>query len=432
MSEPSPDATRAVSVAFRTLGCKVNHVESEDIAADLIGRGARLSGEDEAAVVVINTCTVTGEADAKARKAVRHALKAAAEPLVVVTGCLASVDRASLEALDERVVVEPDKSRVAELVAKRLGLDSGPRGHEVRAGADFHTRAMLKVEDGCDNFCSYCIVPYARGVPRGVALGEAEAEASALVSAGVREIVLTGINIGRYRDQASGADLAALVTAIAGTGIERLRLSSIEPPDLTREFLAAIAAVPAFCPHLHVPLQSGSDAVLAAMGRHYTAEQFAAFIGDARDALPHLAVTTDVIAGFPGETAAQADDTLALCEEIGFAKLHVFRYSERAGTPAAAMPGQVAPATKSERAAALRRTGDALRARYLAGRVGGEARVLIERGRAISDSGARIALGTSEDYVRVRVEGASVSTGQVTAVRLLSQDATGLVGKPLE
>lgn len=420
-----------VPVAFRTLGCKVNRVESEDIAADLIGRGARIVDEDEAAVVVVNTCTVTGEADAKARKAVRHALKAAGSPLVVVTGCLASVDAASLEALDVRVVVEPDKSRVAARVALQLGLDDEPHGHGLRSGADFRTRAMLKVEDGCDNFCTYCIVPHARGVPKGVPLAEALAEAEALVEAGAREIVLTGINIGRYRDPATGADLAALIAAVGGTGIERLRLSSIEPPDLTDEFLAVIADVPAFCAHLHVPLQSGSNAVLAAMGRHYTVEEFVERIVAARTALPGLAVTTDVIAGFPGETAAQASETRDLCERIGFAKLHVFRYSERAGTPAASMPDQVAPAEKSARAAALRRTGEALRARYLASRISGQARILIERSHAFDAAGTPLAYGTSADYLRVRVDALGLTAGQVVAVRLVRVDGTGLVGEPV-
>jgi len=421
----------SVPVAFRTLGCKVNRVESEDIAADLIGRGARLVDEDEAAVVVVNTCTVTGEADVKARKAVRHALKAAGSPLVVVTGCLASVDAASLEALDARVIVEPDKSRVAASVAAHLGLDDEPHGHGLRSGADFRTRAMLKVEDGCDNFCTYCIVPHARGVPRGAPLQDAVAEATAFVEAGAREIVLTGINVGRYRDPATGADLAALIAAVGSTGIERLRLSSIEPPDLTDTFLAAIAAVPAFCAHLHVPLQSGSDAVLAAMGRHYTAEEFVARIAAARAALPGLAITTDVIAGFPGETAAQAQETRALCERVGFAKLHVFRYSERAGTPAAAMPDQVSPAEKSLRAASLRLTGERLRARYLAARVSGHARILIERSHALDEAGTPLAYGTSADYLRVRVDALGLTAGQVVPVRLVRVEGTGLVGEPV-
>ncbi len=409
-----------VPVAVRTLGCKVNRVESEDIAADLLGRGARLAPEDEAAVVIVNTCTVTGEADAKARKAVRQALRASRGPVVVVTGCLAAVDRAALEALDERVVVEPAKELVASRVAELLGLADEPHAHAVRAGEGFRTRAMLKVEDGCDNFCSYCIVPHARGVPRGVPLADVVAEAEALVAAGTGEIVLTGINLGRYRDEAvpdtdapaGVADLATLVRAVAATGIARLRLSSIEPPDLTSRLLGTLAETPAVCPHLHVPLQSGSDAVLRAMNRSYTAEQFAGWIADARTALPGLAVTTDVLAGFPGETDQHAAETLAFVERIGFSKLHVFRYSERPGTPAATMSGAVPPEVRAERAAKLRELGERMRAAYVAARQGGEAAVLVER---VEDG---VATGTTEDYLRVELPAAGRATGDVVGVVL--------------
>jgi len=409
-----------VPVALRTLGCKVNRVESEDIAADLIGRGAFLAPEDEAAVIVVNTCTVTGEADAKARKAVRHALRAARAPVVVVTGCLAAVDREALEALGDRVIVEPAKELVPDRVADLLGLHAEPHAHAVRAGEGFRTRAMLKVEDGCDNFCSYCIVPHARGVPRGVPLATAVAEAESLVAAGAPEIVLTGINLGRYRDETAAdptapggvADLATLARAVAATGIARLRLSSIEPPDLTPRLLGVLAETPAVCPHLHVPLQSGSDAVLGAMNRAYTAEQYAGWIEAARAALPGLALTTDVVAGFPGETAEHAAETLAFVERIGFAKLHVFRYSERPGTPAATMPGSVLPEVRAERAAALRELGDRMRAAYVAARQGSETSVLIER---VQDGAAT---GTTEDYLRVRLPAASCVPGEIVSVIL--------------
>lgn len=406
------ESPHPLPVAFRTLGCKVNRVESEDIAADLLGRGASLVGEDEAAVVIVNTCTVTGEADAKARKAVRQALKAASSPLVVVTGCLAAIDADSLRTLDGRVVVEADKAAVPGRVAGLLGLADEPHGHAIRAGEGFRTRAMLKVEDGCDNFCTYCIVPHARGVPRSVPLTEAVATASELVAAGAREIVLTGINVGRYRDDETGADLAELITAVASTGIDRLRLSSIEPPDLTERLLAAMAAAPAFCAHLHVPLQSGSDAVLSAMGRGYTAGEYSERIEAARAALPGLAVTTDVMTGFPGETDADADQTRALCERVGFAKLHVFRYSARPGTPAAEMPEQVPPQVRVARADSLRAVGERLRAEYLAARRGDVADVLVERverGRAE---------GTTRDYVRVRFESAGAEPGDLVPVKL--------------
>lgn len=413
--------TEPVRVAFRTLGCKVNRVESEDIAADLIGRGAVLSSEGEAALVVVNTCTVTGEADAKARKAVRQALKAAGEPIVVVTGCLASVDRAALEALDARVIVEADKERVADRVADALALASdadhgAPHAHAVRAGEGFRSRALLKIEDGCDVFCAYCIVPYARGVPRSVPLAQAVAEVERLVAARAAEIVLTGINLGRYLDAETGADLADLVAAVAATGIARLRLSSIEPPDLTDRLLAALATTPAACEHLHVPLQSGSDAVLAAMRRTYTLAEYEDRIAAARNALPRLAVTTDIMAGFPGETDADSAASLAACERIGFAKLHVFRYSERPGTPAAEMPGSVAPEIRAARAAALRDLGARLRDDFIANRLGRPAEVLVER---VVDG---VAHGTTRDYIRVALPASGATPGQVVNAQSLDGD----------
>ncbi len=381
-------------VALRTLGCKVNRVESDDIAANLIGRGAFLAPEDEAAVIIVNTCTVTGEADAKARKAVRQALKAARGPIVVVTGCLAAIDRASLEALGERVVVESDKALVADRVASALGLaEAGPHAHAVRVGEGFRTRASLKIEDGCDNFCSYCIVPYARGVPRGVPLEQLVAETTSLVEAGVRELVLTGINIGRYRDGDAG--LADAIRAVAATGIERLRLSSIEPPDLTDALIDALASTPAVCEHLHVPLQSGCDEVLAAMSRTYDTAGFADRVAAARTRIPGLAVTTDLIAGFPGETDEHHARTLAFVDEMGFSRLHVFRYSERPGTPAAAME-QLDPSVRASRAAELRALGDRLAMSFATAAIGGTAEVLVER---VGDTWAE---GTTRDYLHVR------------------------------
>jgi threonylcarbamoyladenosine tRNA methylthiotransferase MtaB len=268
-------------VAFRTLGCKVNQVESEAAAASLLAVGAEVVPEADAELVVINTCTVTGEADAKARKAVRHALRLPRRPIVVVTGCLASLDAAGLRALDERVVVEADKMALAARIADLIGAAAPPASGS--AGGVLRTRAMLKVEDGCDAFCTYCIVPYARGVPRATPLPELIAEAERLVASGVAEIVLTGVNIGRYRDD--DVDFAALVQRIAATGVPRLRISSIEPLDLDDRLLGVLAATPSVQPHLHIPLQAGSDRVLAAMGRGYDTATYAARVDAVRSAV---------------------------------------------------------------------------------------------------------------------------------------------------
>jgi threonylcarbamoyladenosine tRNA methylthiotransferase MtaB len=417
------DAPGILAVAVRTLGCKVNRAESESIAAELLGRGVRIAAEDEAAVIVINTCTVTGEADAKGRKAVRRALGAAKRPVVVVTGCLAALDRGALAELGERVVVEADKARVAGAVARALDLnpDCSVRATAPvaqRVGDAFRTRVALKIQDGCDAFCSYCIVPHARGVPSSTSLTEVAAQARSLAAAGVREIVLTGVNVGRYADPAGGARLPDVLRAVTATGVARVRLSSIEPLDLTPELLAAMAASPAFCAHLHVPLQSGSDAVLSAMGRGYTTAQYAARIEAARKALPGAVFTTDVIAGFPGESASQAAETLAFCETVGFSKLHVFRYSLREGTPAATRADHISPADKTARAAALRELSARLEHNQALLRMGTHADVLVERV-FLAPQGRRIAEGTTREYDRVRFPAASASEGELVEVRLL-------------
>ena len=431
-------------MAFVTLGCKVNRTESDTMAGELLGRAIDVTGEaPRADVVVINTCTVTAEADAKARKAVRHALGMPLAPVVVVTGCLAAIDAPGLRELGERVVVEADKAAVAARVARLLGIrgaavatvDRVARGGpEERMRTASTTRVMIKVEDGCDNACAYCIVPRARGVPRAAPAARVIGDVRALVAAGTREIVLTGINIGRYRDpSASGpasasasasaagrgeetafTDLPALLGLLVVTGIPRIRLSSIEPPDVTPRFLHVFARHQQVMPHLHVPLQSGSDRILSAMGRAYSTADFARIVTDARAALPHLAITTDVIVGFPGETDADHAASLAFVEACAFAKLHVFRYSRRPGTPAADMPGQVDPRTKVARAAEMRALGARLAAAWALAHTGQRAHVLVES----ADLGARTAQGTSEDYLRVVIKRSNARRGDVVRVRI--------------
>lgn len=411
-------------LAFVTLGCKVNQTESEAIASGL-GVGGAGCAPDDADVVVINTCTVTGEADRKARKAVRHALSLPRSPIVIVTGCLATLDAGGLSALGECVVVEADKERVGARVAEALRI----RGLAVSRTAvpaevrPARARAQLKVEDGCDAFCTYCIVPYARGVPRAVPADRVVAEAERLVAAGASEIVLTGINIGRYDD--AGVGLPGLLSRVAATGIARIRFSSIEPGDVTPQLLVAAQATPAFCAHLHVPLQSGSDAVLARMGRPYDTARYTATIEAARAAFPGIALSTDIIVGFPGETDAEFADTLAFARATGFSRLHVFRYSQRAGTPAAAMSGQVQPALRAERSAELRALGERMALVYANTQVGRPVEVLVER--VWGDT----AEGTTREYVRARVSPASARPGQLLGLTAGRVDpGPVLVGTP--
>lgn len=421
----------APRVAIRTLGCKVNQVESEQISASLLAAGFKLTRDEDADVVVVNTCTVTADADTKARKLIRRELRRPGEPLVVVTGCLAAVDSEALEALGERVITAADKASVARRVAESQGIALRSARPGNRAGEGFHTRAMVKIQDGCDSFCTYCIVPAARGLPRSVALPDVLAEVEGLLDAGVREIVLTGVNLGRY--ESSGTRLADLIAAVGEIGPQRIRLSSIEPLDLTDDLLDTLADTPAIAPHLHVPLQSGSDRVLRMMGRRYSVAEYAQRLEAARDALPGLAVTTDVIAGFPGERDEDARETLACCDALGFCRLHVFRFSARATTPAASQAEQVPPDVRARRAAELRALDRALRERFARSRVGGNADVLVEQvapGAEPSISPAP-ALGTSGDYLKVRIAGVRPAVGDLVAVRLAGLDPDGtLTGVP--
>jgi len=275
------------------------------------------------------------------------------------------------------------------------------------------------VQDGCDNFCTYCIVPHARGNPRSLPLGEVIRTARALLDAGARELVLTGINLGRYRD--GDADLAALVRALAALDPWRVRLSSIEPPDLTDDLIAALAE--AGVRHLHVPLQSGSDRVLAAMGRRYTAAEYLALIDPGRFDGP-VAITTDVMVGFPGETEDDAAATRDVCKRACFAKLHVFRYSVRSGTSAASMAGQVSAAAKTARAALLRETGEALRAAHIARAEGRREDLLVES----VDADGR-ASATTWDYLRVGFASKGARSGEIVAVRLGGDEGGVLLGE---
>ena len=386
----------APAVALVNLGCRVNRVELDLMASELERAGVRLAGEREADAIVVNTCAVTGEAEAKARKAVRRAASQPGEPLVVATGCVASLFADELAALAPNVVVERDKARVAGLVIERLGLasfssegagapsmpqrtDSAPVGDDsVRTGMlegcaaaaaptpTGRTRPGIKVQDGCDNRCTYCIVWKARGKARSVSVDEVLLAVRQAQGRGAREVVLTGINLGCYR--AAGPDgrelgLPGLLDLLLErTDVERIRLSSIEPPDVTLELCATMAAAgERVAPFLHVCLQSGCDETLRRMARVYRTDLFRRVVETAREHVPGVALGTDLIVGFPGETDADFDRSLAFCREMRFAKMHVFRYSRRPGTPAATMPGQVEPHVMAERSARARALADELR-----------------------------------------------------------------------
>ena len=478
--------------AIVNLGCKVNRVESDSFAATLIARGGVAVPEQDAQLIVVNTCTVTGEAEKKARKAVRRALRANASALVAVTGCAAAIDPDAFASMDGRVrvmgkqeladaiergafedgcgreaapiederegacngmrastaktheaegapamdastagrdapatsapgddvntstssqVAEPSMSSASNSVAS-TSTDSAPVPAPAPAapaaaaspspaplplGAGFRTRVGVKVQDGCDNACTYCIVHVARGRSTSRPAAAVEAECAALAAAGVKEIVLTGINLGAYRDPSTGMRLPGLLrrllacTAAAcppDEALPRLRISSIEPRNVDAELVDLLAASEGrVCRHLHLPLQAGSDRVLRQMARPYSRARFLELAEGLHARVPGISLSTDLIVGFPGETDDDFRDTLDAARRCRFSRLHVFPYSRREGTPAAARDDQIAPEVKAARARELRELGEELRAQDYERRVGTEEYVLVEdSGRATTES----------------------------------------------
>jgi len=397
-----------------TLGCKVNQVESEEIAATLMGCGMPRDREAPS-LVVVNTCCVTADAEKKSRKAVRRAVRAGSD--VVITGCLAVIDPEGVRGLAPDVRTVCEKAKVVDVVLETLGRSIEDCCPVDRTGPGFHTRVMVKVQSGCDARCAYCIVPDARGKPVSMDVASVVDEVRRLVETGVREVVLTGTNIGRHR-----SGVATLVKEVAGTGIERLRLSSIEPMDLTDEVLDVLTSVGCIAPHLHVPLQSGSAAVLGNMGRGYGPDDFAERVSAAQAAIPGLAVATDILVGFPGETERDVDDTEHLVRALGLTRLHVFRYSPRVGTPAADMPLQVDESTKRLRAKRLRDVDAELRAAHMVSMVGSKVVVLVER---VIHPG--VGRGTSGEYLQVEVERPGIAVGDLVDVVLGVGDTKGVL-----
>lgn len=375
------------SVAFITLGCKVNQTETDAMAGLFRHQGYEVVEPDERAdVYVVNTCSVTHLGERKSRQMVRRATRLNPQAVVAVTGCFAQVSPADAAAIEGVSVVigTSDRHRIVDFVEaarqeRRPVFAVGDIMNEREfediplQGTSDRTRAFLKIQDGCDNYCTYCIIPYARGHLRSRPLESIARETRNLAAAGFREIVLTGINLGAYGREDGRHNLAdAVRTVLAETRIARVRLSSTESLEISAELIDIMAEEPRMCPHLHLPLQSGEDSILAAMHRPYTTADYARLLDRLRSRAPELAVTTDIIAGFPGETPELFAKTLNFAEAMQFAKIHVFPYSRRSGTPAAAFLQQVGDAEKKRRAAELMalsdRSGERVRRRFI-GRV---------------------------------------------------------------
>ncbi|MGB9886034.1 MAG: tRNA (N(6)-L-threonylcarbamoyladenosine(37)-C(2))-methylthiotransferase MtaB [Moorellales bacterium] len=441
MSGPERGQEERPRIAFATLGCKVNQSEVEAFREMFRRQGYRVVPfEQEADVYLIHTCTVTHLSDRKCRQVIRRAVRQNPAATVVVTGCYAQVAPEEVAAIPGVRVVVGAKGRqgLVEAVEKaRAGREplclvrpweEGESFEELPVGGAERTRALVRVQEGCDNACTYCLVPQARGPARSRPPEAARAEVERLVRSGFREIVLTGVNLGAYgRDLGTClADLLRDLVRVPGLG--RLRLSSVEPQHFDPELVAVVTGEEKICPHWHIPLQSGDAATLRRMGRTYTPEEYAALVERLRQGRPEGAVTTDVIVGFPGEDEAAFVRTLAFVEAVGFSRLHVFAYSPRRGTAAAELPGQVSAAVKAERSRRLRALGERLARAYAERFVGRELQVLVERP---AKSRPTEVEGHSENYLLVRLPGGQECLGHLIPVRICCRRGEELEGEPV-
>ena len=381
-----------MKIAFYTLGCKANQFETQALERLFAERGHEIVPFDGFAdVYVVNTCTVTALSDKKSRNAARRCKKCNPAARLVLCGCYAQVKPQEARALcgADAVIGTPDKSRVVSIVEELAPDGVRDLWHEApplfdvlpAGGLSGRTRALLKVQDGCRNFCTYCLIPFARGPERSMPFDTAVSEARRLAEEGYREIVLTGIEISAYgRDLPGRPGLISLVEALcqASPGC-RIRLGSLEPRTVTEDFARRCAALPNLCPHFHLSLQSGCDRTLRAMNRHYTAGEYKAACGLLRRYLPGCGLTTDLIVGFPGETREDFEESLRFVTECGLGKVHVFPYSRRQGTRAASMPGQLSQAEKAARSQQAIRVCRALEQKDLEARVGQTYDVLFEQ-----------------------------------------------------
>jgi threonylcarbamoyladenosine tRNA methylthiotransferase MtaB len=416
-------------VAVTTLGCKVNQCESAGIAEAMAARGMTLVPfEAEADCYIVNTCTVTGRTDYQSRQLIRRAIRRNPAAAVIATGCYAQRAPEEIARIPGvRIVAgNAEKSHLPELL-QELAKGKGPQVHvgDIRSEKRFsplgaivipgHTRAFLKIQDGCNAFCSYCIVPRARGGSRSLRPAEIEDGIASLAGRGCREVVLSGIHLGAYgRDLVPAIDLTAVVRHIVEERpIERLRLSSIEPREITGELLSLIGSSGIVCRHLHIPLQSGDDKILAAMNRDYDAAFFRDLIRNILVTIPGIAIGIDVMVGFPGETEAAFANTLRLIEELPFAYLHVFPFSRRPGTPAAAMPGQVHEADKKQRVERLRTVGAEKRRIFAEKFIGAPLTILTE---GKKDKSTGFFVGFSDNYIPVACRGAGDTNRIVSAL----------------
>lgn len=430
-------------IAFYTLGCKVNQADTASMENLFLRSGHQLvSFDGEADVYIINTCVVTNTGQRKSRQTIHRAIRKNPNALIVVTGCYPQTAAEEVKAIDgvDMIIGNQDRAQIVQLVEERLAhrqTDTLDAVHKLTASTAFEemaagditdkTRAFLKIQEGCNQFCTYCIIPYARGPLRSRSLESIRTETQRLISAGFKEIVLIGIHLGCYgKENPDGPTLYdAVKTVLDVPGVQRLRLGSLESVEVEPRLLTLMQEDARFCRHLHLPLQSGCDKTLQAMHRPYTTAKFKTLLADIKTKVPDIAITTDVIAGFPGETEADFETTCKFAESCGFSKMHIFPFSARKGTPAEKFAGAVTEAVKKERADILGKIDETMHKTFLQGMVGQNAEVLFEQ-----PAGEDYFEGLTGNYQRVFVKsGGRNLGGEILPVKITAFDGEKLLGE---
>lgn len=430
-------------IAFYTLGCKVNQADTASMENLFLRSGHQLvSFDGEADVYIINTCVVTNTGQRKSRQTIHRAIRKNPNALIVVTGCYPQTAAEEVKAIAgvDMIIGNQDRAQIVQLVEERLAhrqTDTLDAVHKLTASTAFEemaagditdkTRAFLKIQEGCNQFCTYCIIPYARGPLRSRSLESIHTETQRLISAGFKEIVLIGIHLGCYgKENPDGPTLYdAVKTVLDVPGVQRLRLGSLESVEVEPRLLTLMQEDARFCRHLHLPLQSGCDKILQAMHRPYTTVKFKTLLADIKTKVPDIAITTDVIVGFPGETEADFETTCKFAESCGFSKMHIFPFSARKGTPAEKFAGAVTEAVKKERADILGRIDETMHKTFLQAMVGQTAEILFEQ-----PAGEDYFEGLTGNYQRVFVKsGGRNLGGEILPVKITAFDGEKLLGE---
>ncbi len=425
-----------MKVKFYTLGCKVNQYESQAMGEALTKHGFEVvQDEAYADIFVVNSCTVTATADSKTRQAVRHYKKLRPEGIVVLTGCMPQAYPEKAREILEADIVLGNKTNESLWDALEAHMESGERViniSEHKTGDPFcgdtithfeeRTRAYVKIQDGCNRFCSYCAIPYARGRVRSKPIEALESELKALAHGGYKEVVLVGINLSSYGSDIGLSFPEAVEVAESIDGIERVRLGSLEPDHLTDEVIERLSKCKKLCPQFHISLQSGCDNTLKAMNRHYTAEEYRRIATKLRECFTDCTLTTDVMVGFAGEREEDFEESLRFVEEIAFEKVHVFPYSIRKGTRAEKLVGHLDKSTKADRCRRMIASAEAIRQAYLVSRIGMTYPVLIET--AQKDG---FFVGYTPNYIPVKVKTDGELRGRVIKVKITGVEGDGCI-----